>query len=68
MNRLIDYILEKQDLNLTLQIKWDKYLGWFIYVREYGHTTPLVCVTKDGKEEAFDLAYGALKVKLEGHL
>ena len=67
MNRLVNYILDSKD-NLTLQIKWDKHLGWFIYIMEKGYDMPLISVADNDKDEVFRLAYATLKLKLEGHI
>ena len=70
MNRLIDYIKSKEseDIELTLEIQYTKYLGWFVSISRKGYDIPSVCVRKNDKEEAFDLAYAALKLQLDGHV
>ena len=66
MNRLIDYIKlkELENIELTLEIQYTKYLGWSVSISRKGYDIPSVCVRKNDKEEAFDLAYNALKLQL----
>lgn len=70
MNKLIDYIKlkELENIELTLEIQYTKYLGWSVSISKKGYDIPLVCVRKNDKEEAFDLAYAALKLQLDGHV
>ena len=70
MNRLIDYIAAKQLENIELALKtyYTKRIGWTIEIHKKGYDMPIVYVRENDKEDAFDLAYSALKVKLEGHL
>ena len=70
MNKLIDYIKlkELENIELTLEIQYTKYLGWYVSISRKGYDIPLVCVRKNDKEEAFDLVYAALKLQLDGHV
>ena len=70
MNKLIDYIKlkELENIELTLEIQYTKYLGWYVSIIRKGYDIPLICVRKNDKEEAFDLAYAALKLQLDGHV
>ena len=70
MNKLIDYIKlkELENIELTLEIQYTKYLGWSVSISKKGYDIPLVCVSKNDKEEAFDLEYDALKMKREGSI
>lgn len=66
MNRLIDFIIEKQStIELILEIHYSKNLGWTIYISKKGYDTPIVRVRENDKDEAFDLAYTSLKFELE---
>ena len=70
MNRLIDYIKlkELENIELILEIQYTKFLGCFVSISRKGYDISLVCVRKNDKEEAFDLAYAALKLQLDGHV
>lgn len=70
MNRLIDYIVAKQqeDIELTLTVKYTKRLGWTIILNKKGYDMPLVYVKENNEKEVFDKAYTELKAKLEGHV
>ena len=70
MNKLIDYIKlkELENIELTLEIQYKKYLRWYVSISRKGYDITLVCVRKNDKEEAFDLAYAALKLQLDGHV
>ena len=70
MNKLIDYIKlkELENIELTLEIQYTKYLGWSVSISKKGYDIHLICVRKNDKEEAFDLAYDALKLQLEGNI
>ena len=70
MNKLIDYIKlkELENIELTLEIQYTKYLGWSVSISRKGYDIPLIREKKNDKEEAFDLAYAALKLQLDGHV
>lgn len=69
MNRLINYIIEKQStVELYLEIHYSNNLKWTIYIFKKGYDSPIVRVRENDKDEAFDLAYTTLKLKLEGHI
>ena len=70
MNRLAHYIAAKQEENieLSLRIYYTKRMGWTIAIHKKGYDMPIVYVRENDKDEALNLAYAALKVKLEGHL
>lgn len=70
MNRLAQYIAAKQkeNIELTLHIYYTERMGWTIAIHKKGYDMPIVYVRENDREEALDLAYGALKVKIEGHL
>lgn len=69
MNRLINYIIEKQPtVELCLEIHYSNNLKWTIYIFKKGYDSPIVRVRENDKDEAFDLAYATLKSELEGHI
>lgn len=63
MQRLLDYLKQKQDENIELALKFEYslYYGWIVQVIRKGYDMPMVEVNDNSFDKAIELTYSELK-------
>ena len=63
MQRLLDYLKQKQDENieLALKLEYSLYYGWIVQVIRKGYDMPIVKVNDNSFDKAIELTYSELK-------
>ena len=59
MQRLLDYLKQKQDENieLALKLEYSLYYGWIVQVIRKGYDMPIVEVNDNDLDDAIEKAY-----------
>ena len=67
MQRLLDYLKQKQDENIELALKFEYslYYGWIVKVIRKGYDMPIVEVNDNSLDNAIEITYSELNNLVE---